>query len=152
MGLTIVLIVLFIVGIFLFKKYEYKCLWGWGGADDFGILMSWLTGILLFACLICYIIKFCDDDVNKPNEYLQDKMYLEQSFKNVYLTGNERKEIVHKIIKDNNYIVRNRTWVNNFWVGSFYSKNAANLQLFDITKLPPAKMNANVNMNLNNTK
>ncbi len=78
-------------------------------------------------------------------KYQQDKIKIEIAINNSQITGEERASILDLITKCNTEILSNRYYGSIFVLKEFYPKSIQNLELFDINKIPKAKIKININ-------
>jgi hypothetical protein len=76
--------------------------------------------------------------------YNVDKNYIESQYKNTKMSGDERKQVIELMLKDNSIIVSNRLWRDSLILGIFNYDKVGDLELFDINKLPVADNNITV--------
>lgn len=102
-----------------------------------------LFGIILFVYVIIIPVNLFD---NKAclYRYEQDKAYIESVSNNTQLIDSERQKLNDLIISNNVIISSHRAWKDDIWIGILYSEKVANLKMFDIAKIKPAKMKAEI--------
>jgi hypothetical protein len=76
--------------------------------------------------------------------YNVDKNYIESQYHNSKMSGDERKQAIELILKDNAIIISNRLWRNSWILGIFNYDKVGDLELFDINKLPVSDNNITV--------
>jgi len=129
MGLLIIAIVFFVLGILLAIMTDSEM-----GA---GFLVG-IGGVMLVILAILFIVA----QANRfflPAKYAVDKAYTSSVATNPQLTDRERTTAV-KLIQDDNYLIANaRALRGNFWVGIYYSWEVGDLEPLAFTGIPPAK-------------
>jgi hypothetical protein len=132
MGILIFALVLLTIGIIIGIK-----------EDDFynlyfalSIMLLLIIGLVFFAVVV--------NGQNNIISYNYDKIQYNTAVNNKQITGQERAEIINLVTNDNTIIMAYKHWTKNFWIGLFYYKPIADLELFDISKIPYAKTNIKI--------
>lgn len=132
MGLFLVFILLFVLGIIIYKLTYDDTL-------EITAIFSFVIGAigLVISSLMLLIIKAEQKqyiNVTYPNII----SIIDQTSKNKYITGSERTDVLKLAIQHNQNVLGERYWVDSFWIGAFNSEQIANLPLIDLSKIKKA--------------
>lgn len=123
MGLIIIFVILFIVGIWACwytNKNDYD---GWNAASG---IITFISGVIIFGMVIS-LLTIKSDFKKNMLDYKALKELVEYQRKND-TSSLERASIADKMIENNNVINSHRAYHNSIWIGCWYSKEIANLE------------------------
>jgi len=129
MGLILLFLAIFIVGVLLAKYASY----------DFENLATtlWISGISMVASLgLVVLIQQLAEVPEEKMKYQLDKQQIEYYKTNDNITGEERAKVLEIIMNNNKTITMNKKWANNFWTSAFFSKEIGNYPLFSMEDIP----------------
>lgn len=135
MGFILICVVLVVTGIILYNHdMDFEALGG-------------IIGLVSSVALLVAVVMCISIQASTPSTlagYAQDKLYVEANIRNDNLTGQERAEVMKKMLDDNLIIANTKTFRDSFMWGWFFQYSVGDLPPFDFTKLPPAKTSIDV--------
>lgn len=117
MIIMILLVILFIIGFIITRRYEYD------GIDLFGIMMMLFGGAAIILCMIMIICAHVGVNY-KINE---DHMRYEGLCRRLEIISSDyedvsKSEVIKDVTEWNTQVYHDQYWLNNPWTNWFYSK------------------------------
>lgn len=123
MGLGIIWLLVFICISFIVTLVIYQ--------KDVFLIFSILSGICLFITVLIFVINEIDDKgyPHTKDEYIVCKMIVQNLSD---LSVIEQQSVIKRVYYMNSKILSHRRSLDNIWIGRFFDKRVAELELIEI--------------------
>lgn len=118
MIIMILMVVLFITGVIITRRYEY-----YDDIDFFGIMMMVLSGAAIITCIIIIICIHVGVDYKINEDRMQyEGLCLRLETINSDYEDVSRSEVIKDVTEWNTQVYHDQYWLNNPWTNWFYSR------------------------------